>query len=193
MAALRIRLRFRFLFVPVRTRRALTSVTARRHSVIALPGSCRDASSDGYCHGWRRHRAAARRSSVNGHRSARSVVSAWFPASRRQPVKATPAVTAHAVGGSLQASGDLERLFPNKQAQVPDGDEPEPSSDAEDNFEDAAFEETPAQALRRVEAEHRVAADAAGRLGVPTQRPTRVAAAAANQAMDAMHARGELQ
>ena len=100
--------------------------------------------------------------------------------------------SSHAVGGSLQASGDLERLFPNKQAPVPDGDEPEPSSDAEDDFEDVAFEETPSQARRRVEAEHRVAADAAGGLGVPTQRPTRAAATAANQAMDALHERGDL-
>jgi len=45
---------------------------------------------------------------------------------------------------------------------------------------------------RREGAEHRGAADTAGALGVPAQRPTRAAAAAANQAMDALHARGDL-
>ena len=55
------------------------------------------------------------------------------------------------------------------------------------------YDETPAQARKSVEAdEHRLAADAAGALGVPAQRPARAAAAAANQAMEALHARGEL-
>ena len=77
------------------------------------------------------------------------------------------------------------------QAPIPDGNEDEPSSDAEDDF-DPTYDETPTQSRTRVEAEHRLAADAAGGLGVPAQRPARAAAAAANQAMDVLHTRGEL-
>ena len=44
----------------------------------------------------------------------------------------------------------------------------------------------------RVQAQHTHAADMAGELGVPAQRPKRTAAMAASQAMDALHARGEL-
>ena len=72
--------------------------------------------------------------------------------------------------------------------RTPDGNEEEPSSDVEDDFEDPDFEQVHA----RVQAQHTHAADTAGELGVPAQRPTRTATTAANQAMDALHARGEL-
>ena len=41
-----------------------------------------------------------------------------------------------------KAAQDLERLFPNKQAHIPDGNEDEPSSDADDDFDvdDPGFE-----------------------------------------------------
>ena len=94
-----------------------------------------------------------------------------------------------------KSAQDFERLFPNKQAHIPDGNEDEPSSDADDDFDvdDPGFEEPVARGRTdRVAAENKRAADAAHALGVPAQRPSRAAAAAANQAMDAMHERGEL-
>ena len=84
-----------------------------------------------------------------------------------------------------QAAQELGRLFPNMQAHIPDGNEEEPTSDAEDDF----AEELTAQ---REGAEHGRAADAAGQLGVPARRPPRAAATAANAAMDALEQRGEL-
>ena len=75
-----------------------------------------------------------------------------------------------------KAASDLERLFPNKQVYAPDGNEEEPSSDVEDDFEDPDFEQVHAH----VQAQHAHAADTAGALGVPAQRPTRSAATAAN-------------
>ena len=61
--------------------------------------------------------------------------------------------------------------------------------------DDPEFEEQPQPRARveRAEAEQRRVADAAADLGVPTQRPRRGAAVAANAAMDTLHARGELQ
>ena len=77
---------------------------------------------------------------------------------------------------------------------VPDGEEEEPSSDADDDFEEPA--PTARDALRRhaaaERAEHDRAADLAARDGAPEQRPRRAAAAAANEKMDALEKRGEL-
>ena len=84
-----------------------------------------------------------------------------------------------------QATQELGRLFPNMQAHIPDGNEEEPTSDAEDDFSEELTAE-------REGAEHGRAADAAGQLGVPASRPPRAAAIAANVAMDALDQRGEL-
>ena len=100
---------------------------------------------------------------------------AWYPLS-----------LARGAPRGTQAAQELERLFPNMQAHIPDGNEEEPTSDAEDNF----AEELTAQ--REEGAEHGRAADAAGQLGVPARRPPRAAATAANAAMDALDERGEL-
>lgn len=85
-----------------------------------------------------------------------------------------------------KAAQELGRLFPNMQAHIPDGNEEEPTSDAEDDFaeEPTALQEG---------AEHGCAADTAGRLGVPVRRPPRAAATAANAAMDVLDQRGELE
>jgi len=85
-----------------------------------------------------------------------------------------------------KAAQELGRLFPNMQEHVPDGEDEEPTSDAEDDF----AEELTTQ---RESAEHSRAADAAGQLGVPARRPPRAAAAAANAAMDVLDQRGELE
>ena len=93
-----------------------------------------------------------------------------------------------------EASEQLERLFPNMATHVPDGEEEEPSSDADDDYEEPAPKETRAQRTRAAaeRAEHARAADVAVANGVPAQRPSRAAAAAANAAMNTLDARGEL-
>ena len=92
-----------------------------------------------------------------------------------------------------KAASQVERLFPNRQAFVPADIEEEPISDVDDDFADDDPEEQPQPRARveRAEAEQRRVADAAADLGVPTQRPRRGAAVAANAAMDTLHARGE--
>ena len=90
-----------------------------------------------------------------------------------------------------KAAEQLERLFPNKVTHVPNGNEDEPSSDADDDYEEPA----PRSQRKRVEAEnaeHARAADLAVANGAPARRPVRPAAAAANAQMDALHERGEL-
>ena len=93
-----------------------------------------------------------------------------------------------------KAASQLERLFPNMQTHVPDGNEEEPASDADDNYEEPEPRGRDAQRARaEVErAEYSRAADMAVAAGVPQRRPARQAAAAANAAMDAMAGRGEL-
>ena len=63
------------------------------------------------------------------------------------------------------------------QAHIPDGNEEEPTSDAEDDFEEELTTQKEA-------AEHGRAADAAAQLGVPARRPPRAAAMAANAAIN---------
>jgi hypothetical protein len=77
---------------------------------------------------------------------------------------------------------------------VPDGEEEEPSPDADDDYEEPAPKETRAQQTRAAaeSAEHDRAADAAVANGAPAQRPSRAAATAANAAMDALEVCGEL-
>jgi hypothetical protein len=73
------------------------------------------------------------------------------------------------------ASDQLDRLFPNKQTHVPDGNEAEPSSDVEDDFDtDEGLEE----------AEYARMAAAGTVAGVPTRRSGRAAAAVATAAAD---------
>ena len=93
-----------------------------------------------------------------------------------------------------KASVQLERLFPNMAAHVPDGNEEEPSAEADDDYTEHAPRETHAQRKRAEaeSAEHAHAADVAVANGAASARPSRAAAAAANAAMDAMDARGEL-
>ena len=64
------------------------------------------------------------------------------------------------------AAQQLQRLFPNKQVPVPDGNEEEPSSDVEDDFETD-------EGLAARDAEHERAATAAGKAGVPARRSGR--------------------
>jgi hypothetical protein len=93
-----------------------------------------------------------------------------------------------------KATDQLERLFPNMVNYVPDGNEDEPSSDADDDYEEPAPTATRAQ-QKRVEAEnaeHARAADVAVANGAPARRPVRGAAAAANARMDALDELGEL-
>jgi hypothetical protein len=94
-----------------------------------------------------------------------------------------------------KAATQLERLFPNMHTYIPDGNEEEPSSDADDDFEEPEPEGSDAQRARAQaeRAEHGRAADTAVATGVPEQRPRRAAAAAANERMDAMEARGEMR
>ena len=93
-----------------------------------------------------------------------------------------------------KAAQQLERLFPNMAAHVPDGEEEEPSSDADDDFEEPAPTEREALRLHAAaeRAEHDRAANLAVRDGAPEQRPRRAAAAAANEKMDELEQRGEL-
>ena len=88
---------------------------------------------------------------------------------------------------------ELKRLFPNMQAFVPADVEEEPTSDVDDDVADEDPEYQQPQARARVEEEHTRAAGMAAALAVPAQRPRRGAAAAANAAMDRLHALGELQ
>jgi len=74
-----------------------------------------------------------------------------------------------------KATDQLERLFPNMVNYVPDGNEDEPSSDADDDYEEPAPTATRAQ-QKRVEAEnaeHARAADVAVANGAPARRPVR--------------------
>ena len=94
-----------------------------------------------------------------------------------------------------KAAERLERLFPNKATHdVPDAIEEEPSSDADDDYEEPPPRWTSAQRKRAEaeRAEHARAANAAVANGAPARRPSRTAAAAANAAMDVLDARGEL-
>ena len=95
-----------------------------------------------------------------------------------------------------KAASQLQRLFPNMEAPVPDAVEEEPTSDADDDFDESlppTREHARAREHERAEqAEHTRAADMAAAHGIPNRRPTRHAAAAANVAMDAMDACGEL-
>ena len=93
-----------------------------------------------------------------------------------------------------KAMDQLERLFPNKATHVPDDNEPQPSPDADDDYEEPAPRWTSAQRKRaeKESAEHARAADAAVANGAPPRRPSRAAAAAANAAMDALEQCGEL-
>ena len=93
-----------------------------------------------------------------------------------------------------KAAEQLERLFPNKATHVPDAIEEEPSSDADDDYEEPPPRWTSAQRKRAEaeRAEHARAANAAVANGAPARRPSRTAAAAANAAMDVLDARGEL-
>ena len=77
---------------------------------------------------------------------------------------------------------------------VPDGNEEEPSSDADDDYEEPAPKDKRAERKRAEteSAEHARAADLAVANGAPARRPQRAAAAAANAEMDAMEERGEL-
>ena len=95
----------------------------------------------------------------------------------------------------------MSRLSPrhlpkiNREAPAPEGVEEEPSSDADDDYEEPAPPRGSAAERARTRnerAEHERAADLAIAAGVPARRPTRKAAEAANQHMDEMHARGEL-
>ena len=89
-----------------------------------------------------------------------------------------------------KAEQQLERLFPNMEVPAPDGNEEEPSSDADDDYEEADPPgQTQTQRTMQERAEHARAAGMALEHGA---RPSRAAAAAANAAMDAMHQRGEL-
>ena len=98
------------------------------------------------------------------------MVRAWFPATQ------------------------LERLFPNTATYVPDGNEEEPSSDADDDYEEPAPTWRSAKQKREQaeSAEHARAAYVAVTNGAPARRPSRAAAAAANAAMDELDQRGEL-
>ena len=78
------------------------------------------------------------------------------------------------------ASDHLDRLFPNKQTHVPDGNEAEPSSDVEDDFD--TDEGLAAQEAE--EAEYARMAAAGTVAGVPTRRSGRAAAAVATAAAD---------
>ena len=94
-----------------------------------------------------------------------------------------------------EAATQLERLFPNSATHIPNGNEEEPTSDADDDFEEPA-PKGPRSKKARAEAEraeHIRAADAAVAIGAPAQRPSRNAAVAANTAMDALHKCGELE
>ena len=93
-----------------------------------------------------------------------------------------------------KAVSQLARLFPNMETHVPDGEEEEPSSDADDDFEEPEPQVRDAQRRRAADErnEHTRAADMAVAAGAPEQRPQRAAAAAANAAMDALEQRGEL-
>ena len=77
----------------------------------------------------------------------------------------------------------MERLFPNKSSHVPDGNEEEPTSDADDDFDTNDFDS--AEGLAAREAEHERAAAGATAAGVPARRSGRTAAAAATAAADA--------
>ena len=76
----------------------------------------------------------------------------------------------------------MERLFPNKATHVPDGNEEEPSSDVEDDFETD-------EGLAARDAEYERVATAAANAGVPARRSGRAGAAAATAAMDAARGR----
>ena len=96
-----------------------------------------------------------------------------------------------------EAATQLERLFPTRPptSPFPNGNEEEPTSDADDDFEEPA-PKGPRSKKARAEAEraeHIRAADAAVANGAPAQRPSRNAAVAANTAMDALHKCGELE
>ena len=94
-----------------------------------------------------------------------------------------------------KAEQDLPRLFPNMQAHVPDDNEEEPASYADDDFEEPAPQGAALQRARAEggRAEHARAADMAEANGAPVRRgPIRAAAAAANAEMNAMDVRGEL-
>ena len=94
-----------------------------------------------------------------------------------------------------KAASQLERLFPNMVEHVPDGNENEPSSDADDDFEEPEPVDVREQYKRKqIEtSDHAHAADAAIANGALERRPVRAAAAAANAAMDLMETRGELR
>ena len=93
-----------------------------------------------------------------------------------------------------KAAQDLPRLFPNMQGHVPHDNEEEPASDADDDFEEPQPRGTAQQRARAEQerAEHARAADVAIANGAVARRPLRAAAAAANEEMAAMDARGEL-
>ena len=71
--------------------------------------------------------------------------------------------------------------------------EEEPSSDADDDYEEPpAPRGQLSERARADQAEQERAADVAAEHGVPTRRPVRRAAVAANTAMDALQAEGML-
>ena len=70
-----------------------------------------------------------------------------------------------------------------RSSHVPDGNEEEPTSDADDDFDTNDFDT--AEGLAAREAEHERAAAGATAAGVPARRSGRAAAAAATAAADA--------
>jgi hypothetical protein len=93
-----------------------------------------------------------------------------------------------------EAATQLDRLFPNMVTHVPEDNEEEPASDADDDYEEPEPKGAKAQRKRAEaeKAEHHRAADAAVANGAPARRPSRAAAAAANEKMDALEERGQL-
>ena len=93
-----------------------------------------------------------------------------------------------------KASEQLERLIPNMATHVPDDIEEEPSSDADDDYERSQCRKMRARSkdAQRLSARNMRALPMPTALP-PSARPSRAATAAANAAMDAMDARGELE
>ena len=95
-----------------------------------------------------------------------------------------PLAEAYTKMGELHATAgqQLERLFPNKQAPVPDASEEDPPSDVDDDFDTD-------EGLVARDAEYERVAAAAAAAGVPARRTSRASAAAATAAMDAARER----
>jgi hypothetical protein len=91
-----------------------------------------------------------------------------------------PLAEAYTKMGELHAAAaqQLERLFPNKATPMPDGNEEEPSSDAEDDFE---HDDAQGGGAR----EYQLLATQAVAAGVPAQRSYEAAVAAATAAIAA--------